>query len=158
MSVKKAVDDLAGKICEAVIPIKHDHFFGRGREVAVCTLSSIDLLEEISESDIMERVAIAGRLLSENRGIDAIVQFAASHPALKKIVLCGKEVKGHMAGQALLSLHRNGIDGNGRIIGAKGPHPVLESPREQVDAFRKQVTITDMTGVTDLALILRLVS
>jgi tetrahydromethanopterin S-methyltransferase subunit A len=158
MPVRKAIDDLAGRICEAVIPVKHDHFVGKGREVAVCTLSSIDLLEEISKSDVMDRVALAGRLLSENQGIDAIVKFAASHPALKKIVLCGKEVKGHMAGQALLSLNRNGTDRAGRIIGARGPYPVLESPSDQIDAFRRQVAIVDMVGTTDLATVRRSVS
>jgi tetrahydromethanopterin S-methyltransferase subunit A len=97
------------------------------------------------------RVAIAGRLLSENKGIDAIVQYASTHPELKRIIVCGKEVKGHMAGQALLALHKNGTDRDGRIIGARGPYPILESSRKQVEAFRRQVSITDLTGVTDIS-------
>src|SRR5581483_4005405 len=108
---KKKFDDAAGKICEALIPVKHESFEGRGKEVAICTLGSIDLLEEISKSEIMGKVAIAGRLLSENKGIDAIIDYAFAHPGLKRIVVCGREVKGHMAGHALLALHRNGIDG-----------------------------------------------
>jgi tetrahydromethanopterin S-methyltransferase subunit A len=99
----------------------------------------------------MDKVAIAGRLLSENKGIDAIVAYAASHPDLKRIIVCGKEVKGHMAGQALLALHENGIDPAGRIIGARGPYPVLKSPKGQVEAFRRQVSLTDLTGVTDIS-------
>ncbi|HEX6561803.1 MAG TPA: hypothetical protein VFA15_06310 [Nitrososphaera sp.] len=150
MTFKKKFDDAAGKICEALIPVKHESFEGRGKEVAICTLGSIDLLEEISKSEIMGKVAIAGRLLSENKGIDAIIDYAFAHPGLKRIVVCGREVKGHMAGHALLALHRNGIDGQGRIIGAEGPYPILLSPREKVEAFRKQVKIIDMTGVTDL--------
>jgi tetrahydromethanopterin S-methyltransferase subunit A len=150
MTFKKKFDDAAGKICEALIPVKHESFEGRGKEVAICTLGSIDLLEEISKSEIMGKVAIAGRLLSENKGIDAIIDYAFAHPCLKRIVVCGREVKGHLAGQALLALHRNGIDGQGRIIGAEGPYPILLSPREKVEAFRKQVKIIDMTGVIDL--------
>src|SRR5690606_16579990 len=102
---KKRFDDVAGKICEAILPIKYEYYVGRGKELAICTLSSIDLLKEISESKaIMDRIAIAGRLLSENKGIDAIVRFTMEHPELKRIILCGKEVKGHSPGQALLAL------------------------------------------------------
>ena len=151
MAIRKKLDDAAGRICEAVLPIKHDYYLGRGKELAICTLSSIDLLKEISRSDIMDRVTIAGRLLSENRGIDAMIRFALEHPGLRRIIVCGKEVRGHRAGQALLALARNGIDGDGRIIGATGPYPTLESPARDVDAFRKQVEIIDMIGTVDVA-------
>lgn len=151
MALRKKFDDAAGRVCEALIPVKHESFEGRGREVAVCTLGSIDLLEKISQSGFfMDRVAIAGRLLSENKGVDAIVGYVFAHPGLKRIVVCGKEVRGHMAGQALLALHENGIDRQGRIIGAKGPYPLLSSSAEKVRVFRRQVTIADMAGVTDL--------
>lgn len=150
MTLRKKFDDAAGEVCKALIPVRHEIFEGRGTEVAICTLGSIDLLEQISKSRLMDRVAIAGRLLSENKGIDVIVGYVASHPDLKRIILCGKEVKGHMTGQALLSLHKNGVDGDGHIIGATGPYPVLKSPMTQVEAFRKQVVLTDLTGVTDI--------
>lgn len=151
MTVRKKFDDAAGKICEAVLPIKHEYYLGRGKELAICTLSSIGLLEEISKSDIMNKVAIAGRLLSENKGIDAMIRFALEHPDLGCIIVCGKEVKGHRAGQALLALARNGIDKDGRIIGALGPYPILQSPARDVDAFRRQVEILDMIGTIDIA-------
>lgn len=156
--LKKKLDDAAGKVCEALIPVKHEFFAGRGKEVAICTLGSIDLLEEISQSTLMDRVALAGRLLSENKGIDAMIRYAAEHPELRRIVLCGKEVKGHFAGQALLALHKNGIDRDNRIIGARGPYPILESPKEQIASFRKQVTIDDLVGVADLERIAHLVA
>lgn len=47
-TLKKKFDDAAGKVCEALIPVRHELFKGRGKEVAICTLGSIDLLEEIS--------------------------------------------------------------------------------------------------------------
>jgi tetrahydromethanopterin S-methyltransferase subunit A len=150
MTFKKKFDDAAGKVCDALIPVRHESFEGRGKEVAICTLGSIDLLERVSRSEIMGKVAIAGRLLSENKGIDAIIDYVSAHPDLKRIVVCGKDAKGHMAGQALLALHKNGIDGQGRIIGAAGPYPILLSPQEKVEAFRRQVAMTDMTGVVDL--------
>lgn len=149
MTIRKKLDDAAGEVCRVVLPIKHEFHLGRGKGLAICTLSSIDLLEEISNSDIMDRVAIAGRLLSENKGIDAMIRFAAEHPDLKRIILCGKEVKGHRAGQALLALAKNGTD-NGRIVGALGPYPTLKSPAGDIDAFRRQVEIIDMVGTTDV--------
>jgi len=150
MHIRKKFDDVAGKVCEAVLPIKHEYYIGRGKDLAICTLSSIDLLEEISKSDIMNKLAIAGRLLSENRGIDAMIRFTLEHPDLRLIIVCGKEVKGHRAGQALLALARNGIDRGGRIIGARGPYPILKSPAGDVRDFRRRVEIIDMIGAVDI--------
>lgn len=159
-AIRKKIDDAAGRICEAVLPIRHEYYLGRGDRVAICTLASIDLLEEISKSEIiMDRVAIAGRLLSENRGIDAMVKFTLEHPKLAHIIVCGKDVRGHRAGQALLSLYKNGIDSTtGRIIGATGPYPALKSTAQQVDKFRRQVVaMVDMIGTDDIAKIAELV-
>lgn len=150
MPIRKKFDDAAGKVCEAILPIKQEYYFGTAKELAICTLSSMGLLEEISKSDVMNEVAIAGRLLSENRGIDMIIRFAIEHPDLKRVIVCGKEVKGHRAGQALLALARNGIDNKGRILGALGPYPVLKSQAKDVDIFRRQVEITDMIGTVDI--------
>jgi tetrahydromethanopterin S-methyltransferase subunit A len=155
---KKKFDDAAGKICEAVLPIKHEYYLGKGDEMAICTLGSIDLLEKISKSDMMDRVAIAGRLLSENKGIDAMIRFTLGHSKLRRIIVCGRDVRGHKPGQALLSLHKNGVDTGGRIIGAAGPYPTLQSSQADVDAFRKQVAILDMTGTVDIAKIAGLVA
>jgi tetrahydromethanopterin S-methyltransferase subunit A len=150
MTIRKKFDDAAGKVCEAVLPIKHDYYFGKGKTLAICTLSSIGLLEEIAKSDLVDRVAIAGRLLSENKGIDAMIKFSTEHPDLRRIIVCGKEVRGHRAGQALLALAKNGTDDEGRIIGALGPYPVLKSPAKAVEAFRRQVEIIDMVGTVDI--------
>ena len=150
MTIRKKLDDAAGKVCEAVIHIKHEFYLGRGKELAICTLSSIDLLQQISKSDIMERVAIAGRLLSENKGIDAMIKYAIEHPELRRIILCGREVRGHRAGQALIALARNGVDDGGRIVGAVGHYPILKSTVHDVNAFRSLVEITDMMGTVDI--------
>jgi tetrahydromethanopterin S-methyltransferase subunit A len=45
---------------------------------------------------------------------------------LHHIVVCGKDVRGHKTGQALMCVHRNGIrSDDGKIIGAIGPNPFL---------------------------------
>ena len=146
----RRVENAAGKLCKALLPIKHENYLGAGKAVAVCTLSSIDLLQTIAKSDIMKRILIAGRLLSENKGIDAIIDFTVKHPSLNRIIICGKEVRGHRAGQALLALASNGMDSSGRIIGAVGPNPIVTLPLQDVDIFRHQVEINDMIGTVDI--------
>jgi tetrahydromethanopterin S-methyltransferase subunit A len=146
----KRLDNAAGRLCKALLPIKHEYYLGAGKGVAICTLSSVDLLQTISKSDLINRILIAGRLLSENKGIDAIIAFTMKHPNLKRIIVCGKEVRGHRAGQALLALANNGMDSSGRIIGAVGPNPIVTLPQQDVDIFRHQVEINDMIGTVDI--------
>ncbi|ABK78054.1 tetrahydromethanopterin S-methyltransferase, subunit A [Cenarchaeum symbiosum A] len=124
--------------------------------VAVCTLSSMDLLDRIAGSELMEEIALAGRLLSENEGIDALIRSANSGN-IRTVVLCGREVRGHLAGHSLLELHKNGIGPGGRIAGSASPHPVLESGQAEVDLFRGRVDIIDAIGETGLDDIGRLV-
>jgi tetrahydromethanopterin S-methyltransferase subunit A len=146
----KRLDNAAGRLCKALLPIKHEYYLGAGKALAICTLSSIDLLQTISKSDLINRILIAGRLLSENKGIDAIIAFTMKHPNLKRIIVCGKEVRGHRAGQALLALASNGMDSSGRIIGGVGPNPIVTLPQQDVDIFRHQVEINDMIGTLDI--------
>lgn len=151
MSRREKVDEIAGRICEAIIPVRGEYHLGRGNSIAICTLSSLDLLKKISATpSLMDRVAIVGRLLSENRGIDTMIRFAMNHPQLELLVLCGKEVKGHLAGQALLALARHGVDSSGRIIGALGPYPTLREAPHAVNAFRARIRIVDRVGTTDI--------
>jgi tetrahydromethanopterin S-methyltransferase subunit A len=72
------------------------------------------------------------------------------HPELRCIVVCGNEVKGHVAGQALQALAANGVDSFGRIIGAVGPNPIVTSSALDVERFRHQVQIIDMIGMVDI--------
>jgi tetrahydromethanopterin S-methyltransferase subunit A len=46
MPIRKSLDDAAGRLCKALLPIKHEYYLGRGKAVAICTLSSIDLLKK----------------------------------------------------------------------------------------------------------------
>jgi tetrahydromethanopterin S-methyltransferase subunit A len=159
MSVKERLGNVASEICKFVLPIRYDYLLGAGNAAAICTLSSDDLFKKISESErVMKNVAIMGRLLSENRGIDAMISFAQMHYKLNTIFVCGLEVKGHLAGQALVSLSSNGIDSAGRIIGALGPHPVLCSDKVAVENFRRQVRIVNVIGTTDFDTVSALVA
>jgi tetrahydromethanopterin S-methyltransferase subunit A len=95
--IREILDDVAGKLCKALVPIRHECYLGTGKTVGVCTLSSTNPLK-ICTYDTMNTIAIAGRLLSENKGIDAIINFALEHPDLRGIIVCGEEMKDHRAG------------------------------------------------------------
>lgn len=155
ITLRKTLEDAAGRLCEKLLPIKQEYYLGRGKYVAICTLSSIDLLRNISRSYLMSEIAICGRLLSENKGIDVMINFTLKNSDIRCVVVCGKEVRGHRSGQALLALARNGVDPSGRIIGAIGPNPSLKSSAHTVDMFRRQVIILDMIGTVSIDKIAR---
>lgn len=147
--------EVAGKLCKVLLPIPEDVFYGNPTStVAVCTLSSMNLLREIASSSMMSSIALAGRLLSENKGIDELIRYVNKNPNLKTVILCGKEVAGHRAGHSLLLAHRYGIDKDGRIIGSTSPDPILTVTESEVAQFQKQIKIVDNIGETRLHSIL----
>jgi tetrahydromethanopterin S-methyltransferase subunit A len=159
MKLKQRLENAAGKLCKVLIPIKPEYHIGEGNSVAICTLSSIHLLHAIANSDdIMNRILIVGRLFSENKGLDKLINFTVKHPALHHIIICGKEVRGHKTGQALISVHRNGATKEGRIIGAIGPHPFLTCSQTDIELFRRQTKIYDLMDNEDLNTINYIVS
>lgn len=142
----------AGKVCEILIPVKHDIFYGdENSSIALCTLSSINMLDLFSKSELMSKVAIAARLFSENKGIETLIKYVLQNRRIKYIILCGKDTKGHLPGQGLVALQRNGIDAKGRIIDAWGKDPVLDSlTQHDIDEFRERVILVDLIGTTEI--------
>lgn len=150
--------EIAGEICKRILPIPEDVFVGnKSSNVAICTLSSIDLLKEISHSDMMKKITIVGRLLSENKGIDEMVRYVNQNPDLDTIIVCGKEVTGHKTGHALLCLHKFGIDQNNRIINSVSPDPVLLVSKKEIMQFQNQVKLIDKIGEIKLQNIIPLI-
>ena len=153
-----SLENLAGEICKIVLPIPEEVYFGnKNSSIAICTLSSIDLLKKLSQPKLLQSVAIVGRLLSENKGIDSLVNYVNENKNIKTIVLCGKEVLGHKAGHSLLSLHKYGIDKNNRIINSTSPDPITTLTNSNVEKFQSQVQIIDMIGETNSEKIIQLI-
>ena len=152
--MKKTLHSLqvvAGKICEFVLPIRLSYERGNGKTLAICTLSDMNLLKEIIASkEIMHNIFLVGRLLSENRGIDNILKTAHNCPRLKYLILCGKDVRGHLPGQALISLYNYGANEEGYIVGARGSYPKLKSTKEAISYFRTNIKIVDLIGSRDI--------
>jgi len=147
-----------GEICKKLFPIPEDFFFGNQESsLALCTLSSITLLKQVAKSDLMNKISVVGRLLSENKGIDSLVKNTISNDKIKTILLCGREVYGHKAGQSLLALYENGIDSDNRIISSLAPNPKLTITELEIDKFQNQVQILDEIGETDINQVSQLV-
>jgi tetrahydromethanopterin S-methyltransferase subunit A len=108
------------------------------------------LKELISSKDIMHKVFLVGRLLSENRGIDNLLETIHKYPQLRYLILCGRDVKGHMPGQALISLSNYGTKEDGIIVGARGSNPTLKSTKEAISYFRTNIKIVDLIGSRDI--------
>ena len=145
-----SLENLAGEICKIILPIPEEVYFGnKNSSVAICTLSSIDLLKKLAQPKLLQNVAIVGRLLSENKGIDSLVNYVNENQNIKTIILCGKEVSGHKAGHSLLLLHKYGIDKHNRIINSTSPDPITTLTSSKVQKFQSQVKIIDMIGETN---------
>jgi tetrahydromethanopterin S-methyltransferase subunit A len=94
--------------------------------------------------------AIYGPCKTENLGVEKVVANMISNPNLRFLLVCGAESKGHLPGDSILALHRNGIDGEGRILGSKGAIPFIENlSKEAIERFQQQVEVIDRIGLVD---------
>ena len=151
-----AVGEAIGELCKVILPIHEEFYLGNpDSETAICTLSSIDLLKNIANSEILNKISIAGRLLSENKGIDSIIKYVNKHPTVNTIIVCGKEVLGHKSGHSLFQLHKNGIDQNNRIINSTSPDPFLTVSKLEIKYFQENVKLVDLINQTEIKLILK---
>ena len=145
-----SLENMIGVLCKAILPISEESYQGNpNSSIAVCTLSSLDLLKEIANSDMLQHISIVGRLLSENKGIDLIIRHVNQNKKIKTIIVCGKEVWGHKAGHSLFKLYKNGIDNNRRIINSNSPDPFLTVTKSQITYFRNEITLVNMINETN---------
>ena len=116
--------------------------------VAVCALTSEKLMGPLAS---VPGVAIAGMVYTANLGITRIIVNITSNPAIRFLLICGRDSALFKPGQSLVALSEKGVDEKRRIINATGYDPVLPSiDPEQVKQFRKQVEVIDWTGEEDL--------
>ena len=150
-----ALGEAIGKLCKIILPIPEESFHGNSNSsIAVCTLSSIDLLKKFSNSPILNHISIVGRLLSENKGIDSIIEYINKNQKINTIIVCGKEVWGHKAGHSLFQLHKNGIDKNNRIINSTSPDPHLVVSKSKIQYFQNNITLVNLINEIDYEIIL----
>jgi tetrahydromethanopterin S-methyltransferase subunit A len=119
--------------------------------VAVCTLTSNELIHPVSE---LPGIAIVGRVYTPNLGLEKIILNVTANPAIRLLLLCGRESSIFQPGQAFQALFSNGITADQRIIGATGYFPVLQNVTSgRIAVFRRQVELVDYTGETDMVVL-----
>lgn len=102
-------------------------------------------IERLVRVAVESGAALAGTLQTENIGLEKVVCNIVSNPNIRYLVVCGPESPGHLVGDAILALAKNGMDERKRIIGAEAPTPYLFNiPSEFVHRFRDQVTVIDL--------------
>jgi tetrahydromethanopterin S-methyltransferase subunit A len=123
-------------------PVRGDyHVCDPLARVAVVTLAS---------PIAVQGAAIFGQCKTENLGVEKIVANVISNCNIRFLILCGLESRGHMPGNTILALHKNGIDDQGRIIGSGGAIPFIQNlPVEAIRRFQDQVELIDRIGLVD---------
>ncbi len=127
---------------------------GESCPVAVSTLASVDLVDQLSKRR-PKALCIVGKTETENIGIDKVVKNTIANPTIHYLLLTGQEPAGHMSGRTLYALWEQGVDEKMRVIGSPGKRPVLRNvTRAEVDAFREQIQVVDLIGCEDVDTIL----
>jgi tetrahydromethanopterin S-methyltransferase subunit A len=132
-------------------PVRGDYRVGNPNAgVAVVTLAS---------QLFPQGAAICGQCKTENLGVEKIVANVISNCNIRILLICGVESKGHLPGNTILALHKNGIDKQGRIIGSRGAIPFIQNlPPEAIVRFQEQVELIDCIGLEDIEQIEELIS
>lgn len=116
-------------------------------QAAVITLAS-----ELDKERLTRHCALAGSMKTENIGIEKVVANIVSNTNIRYLVICGAEVHGHLSGDAVMAMHRSGIDEEGRIIEAKGAIPYITNiDIDTINIWRSQVVeVIDLINVEDM--------
>jgi tetrahydromethanopterin S-methyltransferase subunit A len=114
--------------------------------VAVITMGS-----HLDEAGICAAgAALAGSCKTENLGIEKVVANVISNPNIRFVLLCGTEVKGHLSGQSIEAMHKNGVEG-GKIVGSTGAIPFLENlTAEHIKRFQEQIELVNIMETEDI--------
>jgi tetrahydromethanopterin S-methyltransferase subunit A len=120
--------------------------------VAVCVILNTRQEDIPKEIEKLVRVgvetgaALSGTLQTENIGLEKVVCNIVSNPNIRYIVLTGPESLGHLTGEAVLLLHKNGVNEKKMIIESNSPTPYLYNlPDEFIIRFREQIiTVIDL--------------
>ncbi|QLH05431.1 tetrahydromethanopterin S-methyltransferase subunit A [Nitrosopumilus oxyclinae] len=150
------IGEAIGELCKVILPINEEFYLGNpDSKIAICTLSSMDLLKNIANSEMLNKISIVGRLLSENKGIDSIIKYVNKNHKVNTIIVCGKDVWGHKSGHSLFQLHKNGTDQNNRIINSSSPDPFLTVSKSEIKYFQDNVKLVNLINVTETEVIFK---
>ncbi|MCX6693485.1 MAG: tetrahydromethanopterin S-methyltransferase subunit A [Methanomicrobiales archaeon] len=117
--------------------------------VAVVTMGS-----HLDEKGICDGgAAVCGSCKTENLGLEKVIANIISNPNIRFMLCCGTEVKGHLSGQTMIALHKNGVK-DGRVVGAEGAIPFIENlSGDAIKRFQEQIEVVNIMESEDLATI-----
>ncbi|HOB59774.1 MAG TPA: tetrahydromethanopterin S-methyltransferase subunit A [Methanoregulaceae archaeon] len=117
--------------------------------IAVMTCGS-----HLDEKGICDKgAAICGSCKTENLGLEKVIANIISNPNIRFLLLCGTEVKGHLAGQTMAALHKGGVK-DGRVVGAEGAIPFIENLADDaIKRFQEQCELVNIMESEDLGTI-----
>src|SRR5690606_36956100 len=130
--------------------IQGDFHSGKAESpVAVATMGS-----HLDEQGICDKgAAICGSCKTENLGLEKVIANIISNPNIRFLLLCGTEVKGHLAGQTMAALHKGGVK-DGRVVGAEGAIPFIENLADDaIKRFQEQCELVNIMESEDLGTI-----
>ena len=151
--VEQASNASQASVVDASWPSVEGRFYvgNKNSPVAVCTNSTVEgiVLD-------MEKVAICGKCVTENIGMEKIIQNVVANPNIRFLILCGKPSKGHFVEQAFMALKQNGVNEEKTIIGAVGNMPLLKGlDIEIIEQFRAQVEPINLNGEIDANVVMQ---
>jgi len=114
--------------------------------VAVVTFGS-----HLDEQGICDAgAAMCGSCKTENLGLEKVIANYIANPNIRFMLGCGTEVKGHLAGQTMMALHKGGIK-EGRVVGAEGAIPFIENLNDAaIKRFQEQIEVVNIMESEDL--------
>jgi len=117
--------------------------------VAIVTMGS-----HLDEKGLCDAgAAMCGSCKTENLGLEKVIANIVANPNIRFMLCVGTEVKGHLAGQTMIALHKNGVK-EGRVVGAEGAIPFIENLKDDaIKRFQEQVECVNIMESEDLNVI-----
>jgi tetrahydromethanopterin S-methyltransferase subunit A len=123
----------------------------KGDYTVINPKSRISVVTLASDMAPLPDVCMMGSCKTENLGIEKIIANTISNSNIRYILVCGQESRGHLSGNTLLAIHKNGINENGQIIGSDGAIPFIENvPVKAIDRFRQQIELIDRRSLVEI--------
>ena len=130
--------------------VKGDFISGDANSpVAIVTMGS-----HLDEKGLCDAgAAMCGSCKTENLGLEKVIANIISNPNIRFMLCCGTEVKGHLAGQTMIALHKGGVK-DGRVVGAEGAIPFIENLNDtHIKRFQEQIEVVNIMESEDLGAI-----
>ena len=102
-------------------------------------------IQALVQAGLESGAALSGTVQTPNIGFEKMICNLVANPNIRYLILGGPESAGHLTGEALKALFRNGVDAKKRIVGTEAAHASLFNlPKEGIERFLKQISLIDL--------------